>query len=111
VDLPTLAALAGAAAVVAAVGALALAGRRGGFRDFEPGPLALILAAVAQARGLDVSELRPGDRAWRDAAEREALAAALAARGVALDLPSLPTVRDVVGAAAPLLERRPRVHH
>jgi hypothetical protein len=84
--------------------------RRRHFAEFEPEALAPILEALAEARGGPVGQLRPRDAAWRDEAQRDALRDALAAREVAVDLSSRRTVRDVVGAVVPLLERRPQAH-
>lgn len=77
------------------------------FVEFEPSPLRLVLAAVARSEGRPVEALRPTDRLLRP----EALRDELAALGLAVDLAALRTVRALVGAAVPLLERRPRAHH
>ena len=77
------------------------------FAEFEPGPLRRVLEAVARAERREAEELRPSDRLRRP----EAVEAELARLGLTADLASLRTLRALVGAVVPLLERRPRAHH
>lgn len=116
-------ALAGSALVVAAVrgarrrsrarhGGLAPeALRRPSFPQFEPAAQAVVLGAVASARRRAAHALRPRDRAWSDAEERSRLEDELARRGLDVHLADAPSVRQLLGRAAPLLEIRPTVHH
>lgn len=81
------------------------------FAEFEGGPLAAMLEAVAAARRVTSGQLRPHDPLDDRRGSAASLREQVRLMNLSVDWGRVLTVRQLVAAAVPLREANPTAHH